>query len=115
MSSNDFRKPRAPSARDSAVRAAKRKLKGEILRRCLVCGGAVFVVTLVLSGGPFPFGPNYPFAALVGMAAAAVSGLALAAFVYFEIHRFRAQSEGSTLSYRLGRWLRKSVTRAVRR
>jgi hypothetical protein len=115
MNSNDQQVPVARSAKDAAFRKARRRLAMAILRQCLVCGIVVFFVTLVLSSAPFPFGPDYLFAALVGSAAAVTTGIVLAALVYLEIQRFLAQRAGSSLSYRLGRWLHKSLTSAVRR
>lgn len=62
----------AASRRESRERSGGRWSIGE---RCFISGAAVFAVVLVVTPHPFPFGPNYLFAALCGIVAAAITGM----------------------------------------
>jgi hypothetical protein len=115
MVCNDHREPEDLRAGDLDIDGTRRQLKWWVVERSIACAAIVFVLALVFTNGPFPFGPNYLLAALIAGAAAAMVGILLAARAYLQIQRILAERTGSTLWYRMGRQLRAKVAKRTSR
>jgi hypothetical protein len=115
MVCNDHRKPEDLRAGDFDIDGARRRLKRWVVERSIACAAFVFVLALVLTHGPLPFGPNYLLAALIAGAAAPMVGILLAARAYLHLQRILAERAGSTLWYRMGRQLRAKVAKRTSR
>jgi hypothetical protein len=85
----------------------KRRLKGWVIRRTVICAAFVFAPAFVATQPSFGMGgPNFLSATLIAVAVAAMVGVFLAARAYLQLQRIRAENSGSTLPYEVGRKLR---------
>ena|SRR5579871_2138807 len=102
-------------AGDFDLDGARHRLKRWVVERSIACAAIVFVLALLLTNGPFPFGPNYLLAALIAGAVAAPVGILLAARAYLHLERILAERAGSSLWHRMGRQLRAKVGKGTSR
>ena len=101
-------------ADDFDIDGAKRRLQRWVVERSVACGAIVFPLAFVLTQPPFGMGgPNYLFPAIIACAAVAMVGILLAARAYLHLQRILAKRAGSTLWYRMGRWLRAKVAKTT--
>ena len=82
----------------------KRQLRRWGVRQSVFAGVVIWGVALAVTHPPFGMGgPNYPLAAIVALTVAGVVALVAHARAFLLIQRILADTDGSTLGYRLGR------------
>ncbi|MBS0266285.1 MAG: hypothetical protein JSS02_30425 [Planctomycetes bacterium] len=87
----------------------KHRLKHWVRFRTTICGAVVFILVFAAARWPTwgTVWTNITFAAIVTVPLAAFVGLLLQARAYLHLQRILAEDAGSTLSFEIGRKLRK--------
>jgi hypothetical protein len=79
--------------------------------RSMACGALGFAVGFVFTHHPFPFGPDYVSAGLIGAGAGALTALWLTFRAYLCVQRILAERAGCTLWYWMGQKVRAKLPR----
>lgn len=88
----------------------KRHFQRWVVRQSVFGGIIIWGVALVVTHPPFGMGgPNYPLATIVALAGAGVVALVARARAFLYIQRILAEREGSSLGYRLGKMVGRSL------